>query len=158
MPVTHEFETTLEWPLTRKGDRGHPVGTLQHLLNHHGDHLSVDGAFGSKTETAVRAFQQSRHLDVDGVAGPDTWSAVIVDVGHGSSGDQVRAVQQEAADRDGSGHGLVAIDGEYGHETEAFVRGFQEALAQEFPDDHIAVDGIVGPVTWQALVGGFLLG
>ena len=158
MPVTHDFETTLHWPLTRKGDGGHPVRTLQHLLSHHGHELTVDGAFGPKTDTAVRALQQRRHLDVDGIAGPDTWSAVIVDVAHGSSGDHVRAVQQESADRDGSGHHLVTIDGEYGFETEAFVRGFQEVLAESFPHDHIAVDGIVGPVTWRALISGFLLG
>jgi peptidoglycan hydrolase-like protein with peptidoglycan-binding domain len=34
------------------------------------------------------------------------------------------------------------------------VRGFQQALATDIPS--VAVDGIVGPVTWQALVSGML--
>ena len=32
--------------------------------------------------------------------------------------------------------------------------GFQQALATDIPS--VAVDGIVGPVTWQALVSGML--
>jgi peptidoglycan hydrolase-like protein with peptidoglycan-binding domain len=38
--------------------------------------------------------------------------------------------------------------------TDAAVRGFQQALATDIPS--VAVDGIVGPVTWQALVSGML--
>ena len=34
---------------------------------------------------------------------------------------------------------------------DAFARGFQEAL-------EITVDGIVGPVTWRAMVSGMLSG
>jgi peptidoglycan hydrolase-like protein with peptidoglycan-binding domain len=34
------------------------------------------------------------------------------------------------------------------------VRGFQEALSLDIPS--VAVDSIVGPVTWQALVSGML--
>jgi peptidoglycan hydrolase-like protein with peptidoglycan-binding domain len=36
------------------------------------------------------------------------------------------------------------------------VRAFQQALHAGIPS--IAVDGIVGPVTWQALVSGMLAG
>jgi peptidoglycan hydrolase-like protein with peptidoglycan-binding domain len=43
------------------------------------------------------------------------------------------------------------IDGIFGPETDAAVRGFQQAL-------QIAVDGIVGPITWRALVSGMLSG
>ena len=158
MTVTPDFETTLQWPLTRQGDHGHPVSTLQHLLRHHGHDIEVDGDFGPETDEAVRAFQQHEHLDVDGIAGPDTWSAAIVTVERGDTGDAVRGAQQESADRSGSEHQGLAIDGIFGPETEAFVRGFQEALRDSFPDDDIAVDGIVGPVTWRALISGFLLG
>jgi hypothetical protein len=36
---------------------------------------TADGAFGPHTDTATRGFQASRGLPVDGVVGPDTWSA-----------------------------------------------------------------------------------
>jgi peptidoglycan hydrolase-like protein with peptidoglycan-binding domain len=159
MTVAPEFETTVLWPLTRKGDRGHPVSTLQHLLRHHGHVIAVDGIFGPKTDAAVRAFQQHEHLDVDGIVGPHTWSAMIVTVSQGDEGDAVRGVQQEAVDRSGDpDHPALVIDGIFGPKTEAYVRGFQEALRESFPEDGIAVDGIVGPVTWRGLISGFLLG
>lgn len=49
------------------------VLTLQHLLNDHGARLADDGVFGPKTETALKAFQASRGLTPDGIAGPRTW-------------------------------------------------------------------------------------
>ena len=51
------------------------------------------------------------------------------------------------------GHNLT-VDGIFGPQTDAAVRGFQQALHQDIPT--VAVDGIVGPVTWQALVSGML--
>ena len=46
------------------------------------------------------------------------------------------------------------VDGIFGPTTEAAVRGFQQALAADIPA--VKVDGVVGPVTWQALVSGML--
>ena len=146
------------FPLVRDGARNHPVRTLQHLLRAHDHPVTVDGIFGLKTEAAVRALQKDRHLSVDGVVGPDTWSALIVTVERGSRGDAVRGVQEEFRFRNLSGdpsRGLQ-IDGIFGPETEAEVRAFQKALAADVPS--VAVDGIVGPVTWQALVSGMLSG
>lgn len=144
------------FPLVRSGDREHPVRTLQHLLRARNHPVTVDGIFGPKTDAAVRAFQMDKHLSVDGIVGPKTWSALIITVRRGSEGDAVRGVQEEFQFRAGEpGRGLQ-IDGIFGPQTEATVRGFQQALAADIPS--VAVDGIVGPVTWQALISGMLAG
>jgi peptidoglycan hydrolase-like protein with peptidoglycan-binding domain len=141
------------WPLVRQGDTEHPIRTLQHLLRAHGKNVVVDGKFGPATDAAVRAFQSGRGLAVDGIVGPHTWSALIVVVRRGSRGEAVRGVQEEFQFRNLSGDPSKGpqIDGIFGPQTEAAVRGFQEALG-------IAVDGVVGPITWRALVSGMLSG
>lgn len=150
--------TISPWPLIRKGDGEHPVHTLQHLLRARGHSVTVDGDFGPRTDAAVRAFQDDKGLAVDGIVGPNTWRALIVQVKRGSTGDAVRGVQQEFQFRNLSGDPSLGlqIDGIFGPKTEATVRGFQEALSIDIPS--VAVDGIVGPVTWQALVSGMLAG
>src|SRR2546427_10092485 len=40
-------------------------------------HGPVDGDFGGGTLAAVKAFQRSEGLQVDGVVGPDTWAALL---------------------------------------------------------------------------------
>jgi peptidoglycan hydrolase-like protein with peptidoglycan-binding domain len=146
------------WPIVRQGANGHPVRTLQDLLRARGHAVTVDGDFGSQTEAAVRAFQGERSLAVDGVVGLDTWSALIVTVRRGSQGDAVRGVQEEFQFRNLSGDPSkgLAVDGIFGPKTEEEVRGFQQALHTDIPS--VTVDGIVGPVTWQALVSGMLSG
>ncbi len=144
------------WPVVRAGDEGHPVRTLQDLLRARGGTVTVDGVFGPLTESAVRAFQGGHHLAVDGVVGPQTWPVLVVTVRRGSEGDAVRGVQEEFAFRDLSGlpgHGL-AVDGIFGPRTEEAVRGFQQAVHADAPE--VVVDGVVGPVTWRALVSGML--
>ena len=71
-------------------------------------------------------------VTVDGIFGPNTESAV-------------RAFQQEKN---------LSVDGIFGPKTDAAVRGFQQALHADIPS--VAVDGIVGPITWRALVSGML--
>jgi peptidoglycan hydrolase-like protein with peptidoglycan-binding domain len=148
--------TVSPFPLVRKGDQQHPVQTLQHLLRARGQTLTVDGIFGAKTDAAVRAFQQQKALAVDGIVGPNTWSALILTVRQGSQGDAVRGVQEEFQFRNLSGDPSkgLQIDGIFGPKTDAAVRGFQDALHQDIPS--VTVDGIVGPVTWRALVSGML--
>ena len=148
--------TVLPFPLVRKGDQNHPVKTLQYQLRARGHTDTVDGIFGPKTDAAVRAFQQQKGLAVDGIVGPNTWGALIITVKKGSQGDAVRGVQEEFQFRNLSGDpgtGL-AVDGIFGPKTDAAVRDFQYALHQDIPS--VTVDGIVGPVTWRALVSGML--
>ena len=146
------------WPVVRQGANGHPVRTLQDLLRARNHTVTVDGVFGPQTAAAVRAFQGERHLAVDGVVGANTWSALIVTVKRGSEGDAVRGVQEEFQFRNLSGDPSkgLAVDGIFGPKTEEAVRGFQQALHADIPS--VVVDGIVGPVTWQALVSGMLSG
>lgn len=59
-------------------DRGDDVRMLQiHLAAHGFDVGLVDGDFGKKTDAAVRSFQSSKGLLVDGVVGPGTWTEVL---------------------------------------------------------------------------------
>ena len=148
--------SVLPFPLVRKGDQNHPVKTLQYLLGARGHTVTVDGIFGPKTDAAVRAFQQQKGLAVDGIVGPNTWGALIITVKKGSQGDAVRGVQEEFQFRNLSGNpgSGLAVDGIFGPKTDAAVRGFQNALHQDIPS--VTVDGIVGPVTWRALVSGML--
>ncbi|AEV84714.1 N-acetylmuramoyl-L-alanine amidase [Actinoplanes sp. SE50] len=146
--------TLLPWPEIEKGAKEHPVPTLQYLLRARGQTIAVDGIFGPETETAVLTFQRANGLSADGIVGPHTWSALIVEVRRGSEGDAVRGVQEEFQYRNLSGipgNGL-AVDGIFGPRTEAAVRAFQTAVHADVPT--LTVDGIVGPMTWQALVSG----
>lgn len=144
------------WPVTAAGSNGHPVRTLQDLLRARGHAIAVDGIFGPQTDAAVKAFQTSKGLAANGTVDPVTWKALIVQVKKGASGDAVRGVQEEFQFRNGSGDPTkgVQIDGAFGPQTDAAVRGFQHALSLDIPS--VTVDGIVGPITWQALVSGML--
>lgn len=57
--------------LLKKGYRGKDVQTLQRALQ-----LLDDGIFGQLTEEAVKEFQKSHGLKVDGIVGDKTWAAI----------------------------------------------------------------------------------
>ncbi|MDQ6875173.1 MAG: N-acetylmuramoyl-L-alanine amidase [Actinomycetota bacterium] len=59
------------------GANGDAVRAAQSQLVAHGYSLTIDGAFGPATDSAVRSFQSSRGLTADGVVGPDTWSKLV---------------------------------------------------------------------------------
>lgn len=63
------------------GDR---VVQLQIALAALGYDVDVDGRYGSRTQAAVRDFQQRNGLEVDGLTGPDTQRAL--GIGPGASG------------------------------------------------------------------------
>lgn len=68
----------IELTTLRNGSKGNQVKTAQRLFNALGyDCGTVDGAFGSKTKAAAKAFQKAKGLDVDGVIGKDTWNALL---------------------------------------------------------------------------------
>lgn len=130
------------YPTLRNGSSGTNVTSLQYLLTSRGFSTAADGAFGTGTEDAVRAFQSSRGLGADGIAGPATFGALVSTVRQGSTGPAVQALQVQLTKH---GHSL-AFDGDFGPATDAAVRSFQSANGLE-------VDGVVGPATWTALLG-----
>ncbi|MCD8143508.1 MAG: glycoside hydrolase family protein, partial [Clostridiales bacterium] len=70
--VTHDMDTL------KKGDEGQQVTVLQILLNAAlGCGLDTDGKFGAKTKAAVEQYQEAQGLDVDGICGPKTWTAIL---------------------------------------------------------------------------------
>ncbi len=58
------------------GSQGSDVTELQKLLNQNGYSLAEDGIFGTKTQEAVKNYQQKNNLDVDGIVGTNTWGAL----------------------------------------------------------------------------------
>lgn len=66
------MRTQAAWPTVQRGDLGRDVVTVQYLLRHHGQSLSVDGSFGPATENAVKSFQAAKGLSADGIVGSNT--------------------------------------------------------------------------------------
>ena len=142
------------WPVLREGRNSSwppaTVRSLQYLLKAHGGRVTVDGQFGPRTRAAVVSFQRSRHLAATGVVTKATWLRLIVTVREGSTGWAVRAVQDQINFRNNKNGHTLNVDGVFGPSTRAAVLAFQRAVATE--QSGFPVDGIVGPLTWQALV------
>jgi hypothetical protein len=62
---------------TTPGDQGATVKVIQDRLNALGARLAEDGRFGPATEAAVKGFQRSHGLEMDGHVGPKTWAALF---------------------------------------------------------------------------------
>ena len=64
-------------PLLKRGASGSVVTALQKGLKKYStpasDPGAVDGDFGPKTEAAVKAYQQDRGVQMDGIVGDQTW-------------------------------------------------------------------------------------
>ncbi|MFP5503229.1 MAG: peptidoglycan-binding protein [Candidatus Sericytochromatia bacterium] len=72
-----EPKTEGRGPVLMEGHAGEPVKKLQERLKALGfDPGAADGIFGPKTLAAVKAFQQAKGLEVDGVVGKQTWGAL----------------------------------------------------------------------------------
>lgn len=130
------------YPTLSTGSTGANVTSLQHLLTSRGYATAADGDFGSGTKSAVTAFQSSRGLSADGIAGPATFSALVSTVRQGDSGAAVQALQVQLVKHGKS----VSTDGAFGPATDSAVRSFQSAHG-------LTADGIVGPATWTELLG-----
>jgi peptidoglycan hydrolase-like protein with peptidoglycan-binding domain len=135
-------------PTLKNGSQGQEVKDLQDALKVLGFNPGpVDGIFGDKTETAVRAFQADRGITVDGIVGPVTWLYIDeADQSHpilkkGSKGLPVRRLQKRIST---AGFDTQGVDGRFGPNTETAVKNLQAAFG-------LVVDGIVGPATWAVV-------
>jgi len=68
-----ETKPGVKLPTLRVGSRGNDVELLQKRLGG----VDIDGIFGPKTRSAVIAYQSQNGLDVDGIVGPKTWSSLF---------------------------------------------------------------------------------
>lgn len=134
------------YPLLRRGASNNFVMLLQFILNQNGAALTIDGVFGQNTENAVRAFQQENSLTADGVVGPNTWRTLLFlppypTLRQGSRGIYVWLLQSLL---ESNQIPVGGIDGIFGEKTQSAVRTFQT-------NNSLAVDGVVGPNTWNAI-------
>jgi peptidoglycan hydrolase-like protein with peptidoglycan-binding domain len=136
-------------PTIRLGDSGNVVRRLQRALRRTPNlALPVDGVFGAELEAAVRDFQESAGLAVDGVVGPLTWNALpngapMPVLRQGASGEVVRALQTLLTNGASGAWSVTpqGIDGNFGPHTKASVQAFQTWGG-------VASDGVVGDQTW----------
>lgn len=74
---------SIDMNITKIGDTGNQVETLQILLNafgfrdQDGNELKVDLIFGEKTDYAVKSYQAARDIEADGIVGYLTWSKLL---------------------------------------------------------------------------------
>ena len=124
------------------GSTGTAVKVLQRGLGG----LVVDGSFGPRTVSAVKAFQSSKGLTATGVVGVATWNAVERKVHPllpywgtvlkpGSTGAAVVALQKALR---------VTADGSFGPLTVAAVKAVQL-------NAKLTQTGVVGTLTWKAV-------
>jgi N-acetylmuramoyl-L-alanine amidase len=140
------------------GARGPGVAEIRGILAQLGllDGFAAEGdraEFDRPTEVAVRTFQQSRGLSVDGKVGEETWRALAAarwrlgdrTLYHGIPdlliGDDVRQLQERLQEM---GFDVGRTDGVYGPRTARALARFQREVG-------LAADGACGPLTLTAL-------
>lgn len=138
----------------KRGDRGPEISQLRDNLIRLGFlEESTSDRFDQAVEEAVRSFQQSRGLTVDGRAGDQTFRAIdeahwrlgdralSYSASHLMRGDDVAALQNRLSEM---GFDIGRIDGIYGPRTARGLTEFQRAVG-------ISEDGTCGPATFSAL-------
>jgi peptidoglycan hydrolase-like protein with peptidoglycan-binding domain len=133
------------YPHQSLGNRGADVRVIQGFLRHRGATVAVDGFFGSATEMAVQAFQRGAGIQATGRVGETTWTALVVRVEPGASGEAVKALQRQLNEKRSAG---LAVTGTHNTSTVAAVRAFQKHAG-------LSINGIAGALTWRYLVTHF---
>lgn len=152
--------------LIKRDSRGQAVVELQRFLSAIGyDTGTIDGVVGNNTLGAIRAFQEGRGLDPDGVVGATTRTHIgqvyrimpampVLDdsnriIRPGYRGEDVKNIQKLLAV---AGYNPGPADGVYGPKTQTAVATFQKTYGG------LVVDGKVGPNTRDALAAFLGLG
>jgi N-acetylmuramoyl-L-alanine amidase len=141
----------------RRGVVGSAVAEVRSMLATLGllDNTNAEtlDRFDEETELAVRHFQQRRGISVDGMVGPETYSALTGahwrlgdrvlshTPGQLLVGDDVSELQTQLLEL---GYDLARADGIFGAWTAEATRSFQR-------DYGLVADGICGPATLRAL-------
>ena len=151
-------EGDAEAAVLKRGSTGSDVRTMQQKLKNWGYYSgSVDGIFGSGTESAVKLFQRTNGLTADGIVGSATAAELGMTLAggtssgggstssgvlkRGSSGADVKTMQQKLKSW---GYYSGSVDGIFGSGTESAVKLFQRT-------NGLTADGIVGSATAAAL-------
>ncbi len=147
------MDASVEGLPLRPPGRGPAVVDLQVRLRGAGHELEADGTYGPRTEEAVRRFQESRGMRVDGICGRETWGA-LVEAGWRLGdrllyerapmlrGDDVVEMQARLG---GLGFLDDRVDGILGPRSRRALQDFQRNCG-------LTVDGICGPETIAELV------
>ena len=141
----------------RLGSRGRSVALIQRAINRISQNfpaipkLTVDGVFGSGTQSAVTAFQRIFGLEADGVVGRVTWNAIERVYGGvlGLSELQSAGLRYEDLVWDAPEPVRQGDRGERVSQLQ-FLLAIVGQFVNEVPSP--AVDGIFGPATRQAVV------
>ena len=79
--------STTAFAAYRQGDRGETVRQIQTRLKRWGYYSgNIDGIYGKKTTEAVKYFQRTNGLTVDGICGKETLAAIGLSSGSSQSG------------------------------------------------------------------------
>jgi N-acetylmuramoyl-L-alanine amidase len=137
----------------RRGDTGPAVQEIRSILAGLDLLEAASDVFDDATDTAVRAFQQSRGIGVDGLVGDETWQALdgarwhlgarnlFHSVPSALFGEDVRALQERLLEM---GYDSGRADAIYGPRTARAVAQFQREVG-------LTPDGSCGPQTMKAL-------
>jgi len=144
--------------LLRRGTSGPGVVTVQVMLNRISQSYpaipkisSADGIFGVQTEAAVRKFQEVFDLDVDGIVGKATWYALVRIYIAVTRMAELRSQGQRFYTNSWATTDPIN-EGDRGVKVE-HLQYMLQVLSEYIPEiPYIAIDGIFGPATRNAVI------
>lgn len=144
--------------ILRNGSSGPNVIVVQQELNRISQNypaigtVAVDGRFGSRTEAAVRRFQEAFGLTADGLVGRATWYALV----------RVYVAVTRLSELDSEGQRFYSINWNFPRTLSLGARGtdvrnlqYLLSVAAEFINsvNPVSIDGVFGEQTRQAVIG-----